>query len=156
MPREIERKFLPANDAWRGLADGVPIRQGYLSVNGLCAVRVRIAADKGTLTVKESVAGPGRLEFEYPLPLPEARNLLDRLALRPLVEKKRHAIRHGGLIWEVDEFSGVNEGLVLIEVELTREDQVFTPPPWVGEEVTHDARYYNANLVANPFRNWPR
>lgn len=154
MACEIERKFLPANHGWRGLAQGTPIRQGYLSTGNPCAVRVRLAGNKAFLTIKASNAGASRLEFEYPIPVDEAHILLDSLALKPLVEKIRYAIPHGGLLWEVDEFLGDNEGLVLIEVELSSEDQPFVPPPWVGKEVTHDSRYYNANLVANPFKGW--
>lgn len=154
MACEIERKFLPANEGWRGLAEPVVIRQGYLCTGGPCAVRVRIAGQTAFLTLKAARSGLCRQEFEYSLPVQEARTILDSLALRPLIEKLRYRIPFAGLTWEVDEFQGDNQGLVIIEVELEHENQPFERPPWVGEEVSHDQRYYNVSLVSNPFRNW--
>lgn len=154
MAQEIERKFLPANDGWRGLATPVPLRQGYLCTGAPSAVRVRVSGEQAFLTVKAARSGTSRLEFEYPIPLEEARTMLDSLALKPLVEKLRYTVPYAGLLWEIDEFLGDNQGLVIIEVELSHEEQPFERPPWVGAEVTHDLRYYNASLVAKPFKDW--
>lgn len=154
MPTEIERKFLPANDNWRGLVEGTFFCQGYLCAEPECAVRVRIAGDRAWFGIKGKNTGAVRLEFEYPLPLDEARQILETLAKRPLIEKVRYRIPFGGLIWEVDEFSGDNQGLVIVEVELETEAQVFDRPDWLGREVTGDPRYYNANLVKHPYKNW--
>ena len=154
MADEIERKFLLANDAWRGLVQGKLLRQGYLCTENNCAVRVRISADKAWLGVKGKTVGATRPEFEYAIPLEDAERLLNELARRPLIEKTRYAISASGLVWEVDEFHGVNQGLLVVEVELKNEGQKFEKPIWVGREVTGDPRYYNANLVARPFSDW--
>lgn len=155
MGLEIERKFLLAGDAWRALAtDSRRYCQGYLCADKERAVRVRIVGESAFLTIKGGGAGVSHLEFEYPLPLEDAKILLDRLAKKPLIEKIRHFVPHGGLIWEVDEFFGLNEGLTLAELELESEDQPFEKPAWIGEEVTADPRYYNASLVKHPYRDW--
>ena len=154
MISEIERKFLLANDSWRGLAQGITLCQGYLSTDKHCAVRVRIAGNKAWIGIKGETHGATRLEFEYPVPLEEARLMLERLAKRPLIEKTRYTIPFAGLIWEVDEFHGDNQDLIIAEVELEDEAQSFARPDWIGREVTGDPRYYNANLVANPFKEW--
>ena len=151
---EIERKFLLRGDGWRGLATGEIYRQGYLYGDGTPAVRVRIVGEKAFLTIKSRCSGLASLEFEYPLPLEDAHTLLEQVVREPPVEKIRYRIPCNGLIWEVDEFLGLNQGLLLAEVELEREDQSFELPPWVGEEVTADPRYYNAALAKHPFRNW--
>ena len=155
MPKEIERKFLLANDDWRGLVEGVYLCQGYLSTDTHCAVRVRIAENSAWVGIKGENHGVTRLEFEYPVPLEDARLMLERLAKRPLIEKTRYAVPFAELIWEVDEFHGDNQGLIIAEVELEDEAQTFTRPDWVGREVTGDPRYYNANLVATPYKSWP-
>ncbi len=154
MAREIERTFLVAGDAWRALAEGVVYRQGYLSTDVERTLRVRVAGPKGTLTVKGMTVGATRTEFEYEIPLTDAEAMLDALCIRPLIEKTRHRIEFDGLVWEVDVFAGDNHGLVVAEVELAREDQAFRLPDWIGEEVTDDPRYYNANLVAHPYKDW--
>lgn len=154
MPKEIERKFLLANDGWRGLAQGLHICQGYLAAEPECAVRARIAGERAWIGIKGRNVGATRLEFEYPVPLEDARLMLERLAKRPLIEKTRYAIPYHGLTWEVDEFSGDNQGLIIAEVELKDERQSFVKPGWIGPEVTGDPRYYNSNLVENPFKNW--
>lgn len=154
MPREIERKFLVRDASWRGGDKGVRLRQGYLSVDPERTVRVRLAGDRGWLTIKGRAVGSVRPEFEYPIPAAEAASLLDHLCLRPQIEKIRYRIEHAGLWWEVDEFLGDNAGLVLAEVELTDPRQPVTLPPWVGEEVTDDHRYTNAWLSRYPFRTW--
>ncbi|MDR3175511.1 MAG: CYTH domain-containing protein [Desulfovibrio sp.] len=153
---EIERKFLPAGESWRGLAPGRPIRQGYLCLDPERTVRVRISGDRAFLAVKGKNRGAVRIEFEYPIALPDAEYMLEYLALRPLVEKLRHCVPFAGLVWEVDEFLGENSGLVLIEVELASADAEFVKPDWAGVEVTGDTRFYNANLVQRPFRTFGR
>ena len=153
MGTEIERKFLVRGDAWR-TAEGVLYRQGYLSTVKERTVRVRTAGERGSLTVKGLTMGATRLEFEYPIPAADANQMLDALCEQPLIEKVRYKLTHGGLTWEVDEFLGVNAGLILAEVELTQETQAFEKPAWVGAEVTDDPHYFNANLVDNPYTQW--
>lgn len=154
MAQEIERKFLLVDEGWRGLAQGIEYRQGYLCASKERSVRVRIAGDKGFLTVKGATVGAARSEYEYEIPLIEAREMLDTLCPQPQIEKKRYTIISHGFIWEIDEFLGVNQGLVVAEIELEREDQSFQRPDWIGEEVTGDARYYNAALCVEPFSKW--
>jgi len=154
MGKEIERKFLVNGDAWRSLGQGTCYRQGYLSTVKERTVRVRTIADKGYLTVKGVTEGIARAEFEYEIPVDDANALLDGLCERPLIEKDRYKISHGDHTWEVDEFFGDNAGLIMAEVELESEDQAFETPEWVGREVSDDPRYFNANLIANPYRNW--
>lgn len=152
MALEVERKFLVTGDQWRR-AEGVLLRQGYLSTRPERTVRVRVEGAKAALTVKGVNRGAARAEFEYAIPLEDADELL-RLCEQPIVEKVRRRVEHDGLVWEVDEFLGGNRGLVVAEVEIDREDRPLTKPSWVGEEVTRDPRFYNANLVANPFAKW--
>ena len=151
---EIERKFLVVGESWRGTGEAKVYRQGYLSVDPERTVRVRIAGDAAFMTVKGLSHGAARAEFEVSLPRADAEEMLDGLCLRPLIEKTRHRIPHGGLVWEVDEFFGDNRGLVMAEVELEDENQAVVLPEWVGEEVTGDPRYYNAALVERPFTTW--
>ena len=155
MGQEIERKFLVTNDTWRRNATGTHYRQGFLSTEPERTVRVRIAGDRGTLTIKGKTIGATRPEFEYDIPREDAKQLLDTLCQRPLIEKVRHVLREGAHTWEVDVFEGDNTGLVVAEIELQREDEPFERPPWLGEEVTHDPRYFNASLVHKPYRGWP-
>jgi adenylate cyclase len=151
---EIERKFLVLGDAWRALGEPVLLRQGYLCTDPMRTVRVRIEGGQGVLTIKSKSVGATRGEWEYPIPLDEAAELLDRLCERPLVEKTRRRIGHAGFVWEVDEFLGENAGLVVAEIELPSEDSVFERPAWVGQEVTGDKRYYNSSLIRNPYSTW--
>ncbi|WP_409028148.1 CYTH domain-containing protein [Janthinobacterium sp. SUN098] len=151
---EIERKFLLAGDAWRGLGQAVLLRQGYLSSARERVVRVRIEGEQAMLTIKGANVGTTRGEWEYPIPLADAVELLDGLCEQPLIEKYRHRIEHAGMVWEVDEFLGVNAGLLVAEIELASEDQPFEKPEWIGAEVSGDARYYNANLIRHPFSQW--
>lgn len=154
MAQEIERKYLLNSDQWKSLAEGIHYRQGYLSTVKERTVRVRTIGEKGYLTIKGPTAGISRLEFEYEIPTNDAYELLDELCEKPIIEKHRYKISYGGLVWEVDEFHGVNEGLVIAEVELESADQAIDLPAWVGEEVSGDPQYFNANLVNNPFTNW--
>lgn len=151
---EIERKFLLAGDAWRGLGQAVLLRQGYLSSARERVVRVRIEGEQAMLTIKGANVGTTRGEWEYPIPLADAAELLDGLCEQPLIEKVRHRIEHAGMVWEVDEFLGANAGLIVAEIELASEDQPFEKPEWIGAEVSGDARYYNANLIRHPFSQW--
>jgi adenylate cyclase len=154
MPREIERKFLPKSDAWRALAQRKErMSQGYLASGGRASVRVRIAGGEARLNIKSGGLVASRQEYEYPIPADEARELL-ALADGPLIDKTRHFVMHDGFEWEIDEFHGDNAGLVVAELELTREDQPFPHPPWLGVEVTELKRYYNVCLVSHPYRAW--
>ncbi|MGD9949433.1 MAG: CYTH domain-containing protein [Desulfobulbus sp.] len=154
MAKEVERKFLLANDQWRGLGTGVQYRQGYLHADPTCTVRVRIAGAEGYLTIKGATVGIGRNEYEYTIPLEEAKAMLDELCPQPQIEKIRYTISFEGFLWEVDEFLGVNQGLIMAEIELEYEEQPFTKPDWIGEEVTGDKRYYNASLCTEPYTQW--
>lgn len=156
MKIEIERKFLLKNDDWREGTAGRLYRQGYLCTDPERTVRVRIGGDTAILAIKGAGDGIARAEFEYPLPLAEAATLLESLCLQPLVEKVRYLVPYAGLTWEVDEFLGVNAGLLIAEVELERIDQPVPLPPWIGTEVTGDPRYYNAYLARYPFSTWPQ
>lgn len=152
MPVEIERRFLVVGDAWRQ-GGGVRICQGYLNRDPKRTVRVRLAGNEAALTVKGLTCGATRGEYEYALPVQDAKELL-KLCDGPVIEKVRYRVPYAGLTWEVDEFLGDNRGLVLAEVELAKEDQPFERPAWLGQEVTPDYRYCNSNLSAHPYCNW--
>lgn len=154
MAIETERKFLVKGETWRSLATGVPYRQGYICAIEGRTVRVRIAGDQGLLTVKGPSVGLSRAEFEYAIPLGDALEMLDTLCQSPLIEKIRYRIPQPPLIWEVDEFSGENQGLIMAEVELSDPDQAVALPGWIGAEVSGDPRYYNSNLAKHPFTRW--
>ena len=151
MAIEIERKFLVCGDGWRDLGQPVYYCQGYLNsgVNNN-TVRIRIAGDLAMLTVKGPTKGMKRLEFEYVVPMDDAREMLELCGTR--VEKNRTKIPLNDVVWEVDEFFGANEGLILAEVELHSEHQAVELPAWIGEEVTGDPRYFNSRLAQEPFR----
>lgn len=151
---EIERKFLVRHDGWRNLAEGLLYRQGYLTRSPGCTVRVRIAGEQGYLTIKGATAGISRAEYEYGIPLADATELLE-LCQPPLIEKTRYRIpAAAGLVWEVDEFGGENQGLIVAEIELTDVEQQIELPDWIGSEVSNDSRYFNANLAKQPFSRW--
>ena len=156
MALEIERKFLVKKELWKGVIKpkGKEIRQGYLSLDPERTVRVRIKADKGYLTVKGKSKGASRSEFEYEIPKSEAEEMLSTLCMATL-SKIRYEVHHQGKIWEVDEFLDANHGLLLAEIELESEEEHFTLPLWIGDEVTADIRYYNSNLIVQPFSSWP-
>jgi adenylate cyclase len=151
---EIERKFLVRGSAWKDLGQAVRIRQGYLSTHRDRTVRVRIEDQSASLTIKGRSHGAVRGEWEYPIPYEDAEALLNELCERPLIEKTRTRVEHAGMVWEIDEFSGDNLGLVVAEIELASEHQSFAKPDWIGEEVTADARYFNSNLLRHPFTSW--
>jgi len=156
MPTEIERKFRLANDSWRTqVRSSTLLRQGYLANTQRASVRVRLAGDEGTLSVKAMTPGRARAEYEASIPRDDANEMLDRLCEGAVVEKWRHIVVHDGNEWEIDEFLGENAGLVVAELELNAEDQSFAIPGWLGDEVTHDERYYNFKLSLRPWRSWP-
>jgi adenylate cyclase len=160
---EIERKFLVADDGWRAAAhEIVPMAQGYIndaasmeSGAQKASVRVRIQGDAAYLNLKSREIGHTRQEFDYPIPVADARALL-ALCVGGLVDKRRHLVRHAGHLWEVDEFLGENAGLVVAEIELDDADEAFERPAWLGEEVTDDVRYFNLALAAHPYSRWSR
>lgn len=156
MGEEIERKFLVRSETWREAAEGVPFRQGFLSTDHERTVRVRMAGPRGSITVKGKTTGARREEFEYEIPAADAQGMLDSLCKRPLVEKVRYTLPLGRHVWEIDVFEGVNAGLVVAEIELSTENEVFERPEWLGDEVTDDPRYFNSNLVAHPYKDWQR
>jgi CYTH domain-containing protein len=158
MAREIERKFLVTGEGWRAGAPGVLYRQGYLGAGerAVCTVRIRIAGESARLTVKGPAAGGARDEYEYPVPLADAEEMLSRLCPGGRIEKIRHRVPYAGRTWEVDEFTGENAPLVVAEVELDRIDDELSLPPWVGREVTEDPRYTNAALALRPYSRWGR
>ena len=168
MAIEIERKFLVVGDGWRAAAHKVvAMAQGYL--NDLAAmdtadrggsamkasVRVRIAGDAAWLNLKSRELGHTRQEFDYPIPVDDARALL-ALSVGGLVDKRRHYVEYDGRLWEVDEFLGDNAGLVVAEIELDDADAVFAHPDWLGSEVTDESRYYNLALASRPYSQWSR
>lgn len=155
MPLEIERKFLVHQKKWTALEkpSGNNLRQGYLLTDPKKTIRVRQTDDKGFITIKGISVGATRQEFEYEIPHSEAGELLDQFAVSEL-SKVRYIIPFEDHIWEVDEFFGENEGLIVAEIELTSENEKFNLPDWIAEEVTENERYYNSNLTLNPFKNW--
>jgi CYTH domain-containing protein len=155
MGREIERKFLVGDDSWRNSA-GTRIRQGYLHNESDGTVRVRTKGGRAYLTIKGNTAGITRPEFEYEIPVRDADEILDAMCLKPLIEKVRYEVWAGGFKWEVDEFLGENGGLVVAEIELEDENQDFPKPDWLGEEVSDDFRYQNANLAKHPYSQWSK
>lgn len=154
MGKEIERKFLVKGEQWKEGAKGIVYRQGYLSSVKERVVRVRTIENKGFLTIKGITKGVSRAEFEYEISVADANDMLDGICEKPIIEKKRYKIPHGGLVFEVDEFFGENAGLVVAEVELTDEGQKVDLPAWIGAEVSGDPRYFNSNLIAHPFTKW--
>ena len=156
MSVEIERKFLVKGNEWRQLAQAVNYKQGYISTEKEHTVRVRTIESQAYLTIKGKSVGATRLEFEYEIPLNDANELLNNLCHKPIIDKNRYKIQYKDLTWEVDEFFGENEGLILAEVELHDENQKIEIPDWIGIEVTGEPKYYNANLISNPYCNWEK
>ncbi len=154
MGKEIEKKFLIKNDEWREGAKGTRYRQGYLSTVKERTVRVRTIDDRGFLTIKGVNVGAVRAEYEYEIPAKDADEMLTGLCEKPLIEKNRYKISYKNLVWEIDEFFGDNNGLIVAEVELTDEAQSIDLPSWVGEEVTGDPKYFNSSLIKNPYSKW--
>lgn len=154
MGTEIERKFLVKNDDFKKQVEAEIYHQGFLSTNKKRIVRVRICKDKAWLTIKGISKGALRQEFEYEIPVNDAEYILNEICKNPAILKKRYRIPWRELIWEVDEFLNENEGLVIAEIELETEDQVFDLPDWIGKEVTGNKKYYNAYLVNHPYSTW--
>ncbi len=151
---EIERKFLVKDLSFQLLAKPKWVAQGYLVADGTRTVRVRVFGEQAFLTIKSKTIGISREEFEYEIPVDEAKTLLKELCDKPLIEKQRYAIPYAGKVWEVDVFGGENEGLVIAEIELTSESEKIAKPEWVGEEVSGDPKYFNSNLVKYPYLKW--
>lgn len=155
MGKEIERKYLVTDNQYRSQSSVTYIQQGYLISQKERVVRVRIKGDKGYITIKGKNIGATRLEYEYAIPVVEAKEIIENLCEKPIIEKKRYSFKaDDGHIWEIDEFLGDNHGLIVAEIELSDEQEEFALPVWVGEEVTSDVRYYNSNLIENPYKNW--
>ncbi len=155
MAQEIERKFLVTSEAWRrDVKSATRLAQGYLVAGKGATARIRVAGSKAFLTIKGETRGVSRLEFEYEIPVVDAEEILAQICEQPILAKTRHLVEHGGHTWEVDEFHGDNAGLVVAEIELGAEAEVFARPAWLGAEVSSDGRYFNVNLVRKPFRTW--
>ena len=150
MNQEIERKFLVQGEPWKNY-DGDVIQQGYIS-RGEATVRVRIRGGKGYLTIKGKTIGVSRAEYEFEVPLNDAEEMLELFCGQQRIQMKRYLIPHKGFTWEVDVFEGMNQGLVVAEIELSAEDEEFEKPLWVGQEVSDDFRYFNSSLLTKP---WP-
>lgn len=157
MGTEIERKFLVAGEAWRDAVVGRrKFEQGYLAITGDCAVRVRIDGDRANLNIKNATLDIERQEYEYAVPLDDAREMLDSLCAGRTLAKVRHWVRHQGDTWEVDVFEGANQGLVLAEIEMRDRHQHVAIPDWAGPEVSGDERYFNSYLAVTPYTTWDR
>lgn len=155
MAKEIERKFLLKNSSWQEFADeGMLYSQGYLVGSKDASVRIRIQGDHAFINIKSATIDISRQEFEYEIPVDEATEMLETLCEKPLISKKRHLIKTETHIWEIDVFSGENEGLIVAEIELRDVNESFEKPSWLGNEVSDDARYYNVNLVNHPYKDW--
>lgn len=156
MALEIERKYLVDFEKLGTLENGNRIKQGYFSTNKDAVVRVRVKNDKAYLTIKGSNIGATRLEFEYEIPVDEVNEMLDKLCQKPVIDKTRYLIDYENHTFELDIFYGDNDGLVVAEVELLDENETIKLPSWIKEEVTSDERYYNSNLMKNPYKNWKK
>jgi len=154
---EIERKFLVANDAWRkDVISETRLKQGYLANQERASVRVRIGGNQAFLNIKSATLGIRRSEFEYEIPLSDAEDMLEQVAIRPFIDKTRYKVKCGEHLWEVDLFHGDNEGLIVAEIELDAEDECFELPEWAGEEVSGDPKYFNVCLVKHPCCRWDK
>lgn len=155
MATEIERKFLVVNDNWRKqVSQQKAIKQGYFGPPNKASIRIRIDGNNANINIKSATLDIVRKEYEIPVPLADAEEMLQHLCERPFIEKVRYLVPQGDHVWEVDEFSGDNQGLIVAEIELSSADESFEKPEWLGEEVSHDERYYNVRLVKNPYKNW--
>jgi len=159
MAIEIERKFLLSDDSWRAQAEaGNTMRQGYFAgpkeSDRRASIRVRIDNENAFLNIKSYELGISRQEYEYPIDRADAEKMLETLCERPLIEKTRYKFMSGNHTWEIDVFSGENEGLIVAEIELQSEDEAFDKPAWLGKEVSDDPRYYNVRLMHHPYTKW--
>lgn len=155
MPTEIEHKYLVKLDLWRKIIpdESKPVKQGYVSATPVSSVRVRVMGDKGFVTIKGKSTNASRLEYEYEIPLAEAEEMLSAFCSEDII-KTRHYVQHGSHTWEVDEFHGLNSGLIVAEIELSSTEEQYELPDWIDINVTADKRYTNANLVLKPFTTW--
>ena len=154
MALEIERKFLVVSDDWRAHVErSVDYRQGYLAHTGLVSVRIRIAGDQANINLKSAGLKIQRDEFEYAIPIDDARQLL-RMCSGAVIDKTRHFVRHGRHLWEIDVFAGANTGLIIAEIELDSVEETIDRPQWLGMEVSSDPRYYNVYLADHPYAEW--
>ena len=155
MGLEIERKFRVVNDNWKSSVESrAVLKQGYLAASEDLAIRVRIEGEQAQLNIKGGTAGISRSEYEYDIPRADAEEMINRLVSGSVIDKTRYKVRCGDHIWDLDVFHGDNQGLVVAEIELEREDEDFLRPDWVGEEVSDDPRYFNASLIKHPYRDW--
>jgi len=152
---EIERKYTLKNDSWRNnVSHNERMVQGYLAGNDRASVRIRIIGDKANLNIKSATLGIYRQEYEYQLPLDDAEKMLNDLCEKPVIDKVRHYVMYDNKKWEIDEFSGENQGLIVAEIELDSEDEKISLPDWADKEVSGDPRYYNVSLVKHPYKDW--
>lgn len=154
--QEIERKFLLVDNSWKNGLTGTPYKQAYLSSNPDRIVRIRVAGDKAFITIKgkpapESISRP---EYEYEIPLEDAEYMYENLCEPERIEKTRYLYEFKGHIWEIDEFHGENEGLIVAEIELKSEDETFEKPDWLGKDISFDYKYTNNNLAKKPYTSW--
>ena len=155
MGREIERKFLLRDARWRaGVTRSTPMRQGYMGSSPTVSIRVRVAGEQAWLNFKGATLGIARHEFEYAIPRADADEMLALFCGERALDKTRHLVPYGDHVWEIDEFHGANAGLVVAELELTHEDETFAYPPWIGEEISNERRYYNVCLIDHPYADW--
>ena len=155
MATEIERKFLVLNQDWQEhTRSELHIVQAYLATNEYSSTRIRIQDNQANINIKSATLGVSRTEFEYAIPVDDAQLMIDDLCIKPVIEKTRYIIKHMQHTWEIDVFSGDNEGLIVAEIELSSPDEAFEKPSWLGEEVSHDKRYYNVCLIENPYKTW--
>ena len=155
MSVEIERKFLVKDLSWKDFATSFKnFQQGYFPTGDGVTVRARIAGDKARLTIKGPVTGISRAEFEYPIPLADAVAFLSGFCIKPVIIKRRWYVPFCDFTWEVDEFAGKNEGLIVAEIELDSPDREFPVPTWLGREVSHEPRFRNSHLVRHPYSEW--
>lgn len=152
---EIERKYLLSSNEWRKQVNKeVIFQQGYLANNERSSVRIRIEGNVANINIKSMTLGRSRSEFEYDIPLTDAKELIETLCAKPIVKKTRYWVNFAGKCWEIDEFNEENQGLIVAEIELESEDESFEVPSWIGQEVTHLERYYNMCLRKYPFSQW--
>ncbi len=156
MAVEIERKFLVKIIPSNKISFSKKIKQGYIVNDKHQVVRVRKKGDEHFVTIKGNTIGLSRLEFEYPIPKEDADDMFEHLCEHDIIEKTRHYVHHSGHTWEIDEFHGRNQGLIVSEIELGSEGEKFELPDWIGDEVTQDLRYYNMNLTTHPFLDWKK
>ena len=155
MALEIEHKFLLKNNDWKKDSHkSVEYKQGYLISDNKRSIRIRVTNDEAWINIKSSIIGTHRQEYDYKIPLDEGLEILNTLCEKPQIEKTRHFVTYKQHTWEIDVFTGENEGLIIAEIELTKIGEAFSKPTWIDKEVTYDLQYYNNNLCKNPYKNW--